>query len=74
MYVFVNNVNPDFNSNGKIILAMSDGGIPSNQGSKLQSAIYYAIDGDQINIMNMLAQKMEEPWVSYIKIDNKIIV
>lgn len=42
---------------------MSDGGIPSNQSSKLQSAIYYAIDGDQINIMNMLAQKMEEPWV-----------
>jgi hypothetical protein len=47
-------------------LAMSDGGVPSNQGYKLQGAIYYAIDGDQINIMNMLAQKMEKPWVKII--------
>lgn len=30
--------------------------------SKLQNCISYAIDGDQINVLNMLAQKMEEPW------------
>lgn len=31
---------------------------------KLQNAIYYAIDGDQVNILNILTQKLEEPWVS----------
>ena len=30
--------------------------------SKLQNCISYAIDGDQINVLNILAQKMEEPW------------
>ncbi|XP_055682929.1 ankyrin-3 isoform X1 [Lutzomyia longipalpis] len=32
--------------------------------SKLQNAVCYAIDGDQINVLNILAQKMEEPWGS----------
>lgn len=30
---------------------------------KLQSAIYYALDGDQVNILTMLAQRSEDPWV-----------
>lgn len=31
--------------------------------SKLQSAMYYALDGDQVNILNMLAQRCEDFWV-----------
>lgn len=31
--------------------------------SKLQSAMYYALDGDQVNILIMLAQKCEDFWV-----------
>lgn len=31
--------------------------------SKLQNAICYAIDGDQINVLNILVQKIEDPWV-----------
>lgn len=30
--------------------------------SKLQSAMYYALDGDQVNILVMLAQKCEDLW------------
>ncbi|RZC43318.1 ankyrin-3, partial [Asbolus verrucosus] len=30
--------------------------------SKLQSAIYYALDGDQVTILTMLAQRSEDPW------------
>ncbi|XP_066138715.1 ankyrin-3 [Euwallacea fornicatus] len=30
--------------------------------SKLQSAIYYALDGDQVNTLIMLAQRTEDPW------------
>nr|XP_023026895.1 transient receptor potential channel pyrexia [Leptinotarsa decemlineata] len=33
--------------------------IPS---SKLQSAIFYALDGDQVNILMLLAQRGEDPW------------
>lgn len=33
--------------------------MPSN---KLQSAMYYALDGDQVNILTMLAQKCEDFW------------
>lgn len=33
--------------------------------NKLQNAICYAIDGDQISVLNMLIQKMEEPWVPF---------
>lgn len=33
--------------------------------TKLQNSLCYAIDGDQINVLNMLSQKMEEPWVSF---------
>lgn len=32
--------------------------------SKLQSAIYYALDGDQVNILMLLSQRGEDPWVS----------
>ncbi|KAK9890546.1 hypothetical protein WA026_010622 [Henosepilachna vigintioctopunctata] len=32
------------------------------QISKLQSAIYYALDGDQVNILNILAQRTEDLW------------
>lgn len=34
--------------------------------SKLQSAIYYALDGDHVNILILLAQRGEDPWVNYI--------
>lgn len=33
--------------------------------SKLQNAICYAIDGDHINVLNILVQKLEDPWVNY---------
>ncbi|XP_055612157.1 ankyrin-3 [Uranotaenia lowii] len=33
--------------------------------TKLQNAVCYAIDGDQINVLNILAQKMEEPWMPF---------
>lgn len=34
--------------------------------SKLQSSMYYALDGDQVNILIMLAQKCEDFWVSIL--------
>lgn len=33
--------------------------------SKLQNALCYAIDGDHIGVVNILAQKLEEPWVPF---------
>jgi hypothetical protein len=30
--------------------------------TKLQNCISYAIDGDQVQVLNLLSQKMEEPW------------
>lgn len=30
--------------------------------NKLQSAVYYCLDGDQVNILTILTQKSEEPW------------
>lgn len=33
--------------------------------SKLQSAIYYTLDGDQVNILTLLAQRCEDPWVDF---------
>lgn len=36
--------------------------VPPTTSTKLQNALCYAIDGDQINVLNILAQKMEEPW------------
>ncbi|CAH1108838.1 unnamed protein product [Psylliodes chrysocephalus] len=30
--------------------------------TKLQSAIYYALDGDQVNILTLLSQRGEDPW------------
>lgn len=42
--------------------------------SKLQSSMYYALDGDQVNILIMLAQKCEDFWVrTDIFIDCNII-
>lgn len=35
--------------------------------SKLQSAIYYALDGDQVDVLTLLAQRTEDPWVSFEK-------
>lgn len=31
--------------------------------SKLQNAICYAIDGDQWDVLNILVQKLDDPWV-----------
>ncbi|XP_005188437.1 ankyrin-2 [Musca domestica] len=33
--------------------------------SKLQNAICYAIDGDQINVLNILVQKLDDPWIPF---------
>lgn len=33
--------------------------------TKLQNAICYAIDGDHIQVVNILTQKKEEPWVPF---------
>lgn len=35
------------------------------QNTKLQNAVCYAIDGDQIGVLNILSQKMEEPWLPF---------
>lgn len=39
--------------------------------NKLQSAIYYALDGDQVNILTMLAQRYEDPWVRILGVGYK---
>lgn len=36
--------------------------------TKLQNALAYAIDGDQITVLNILSQKMEEPWVRILMV------
>ncbi|XP_032595987.1 ankyrin-3 [Drosophila grimshawi] len=33
--------------------------------TKLQNALCYAIDGDQYNVLSMMTQKMEEPWIPF---------
>lgn len=33
--------------------------------TKMQNAVCYAIDGDQIGVLNILSQKMEEPWLPF---------
>lgn len=33
--------------------------------TKLQNALCYALDGDHINVLNILSQKLEEPWVPF---------
>ncbi|XP_037938904.1 ankyrin-3 [Teleopsis dalmanni] len=40
-------------------------GVCERTNTKLQNAICYAIDGDQINVLNILAQKMEDPWIPF---------
>lgn len=40
-------------------------GVCERQNTKLQNAVCYAIDGDQINVLNILAQKIEEPWIPF---------
>ncbi|XP_053684303.1 ankyrin-3 isoform X1 [Sabethes cyaneus] len=42
-----------------------DVGVCERPNTKLQNAVCYAIDGDQINVLNILAQKMEEPWMPF---------
>lgn len=44
--------------------------------SKLQSAIYYALDGDQVDVLTLLAQRTEDPWVSLflVNVPIKIVV
>lgn len=37
----------------------------SNNSTKLQNAVCYAIDGDHVNVLNILSQKLEEPWVPF---------
>lgn len=33
--------------------------------TKLQNALCYTLDGDHINVLNILSQKLEEPWVPF---------
>ncbi|XP_058055330.1 ankyrin-3 isoform X1 [Anopheles bellator] len=40
-------------------------GVCERPNTKLQNAVCYAIDGDQISVLNMLAQKLEEPWMLF---------
>lgn len=40
-------------------------GVCERLHTKLQNAVCYAIDGDQINVLNILSQKMEDPWVPF---------
>lgn len=40
---------------------------------KLQSAIYYALDGDQVHILTMLAQRSGDPWVCISELTSLII-
>lgn len=46
-----------------VFFYISDYVCDNKQNTKLQNAVSYAIDGDQIIVLNILAQKMEEPWV-----------
>lgn len=52
---------------GKYQGPQEDVGVGSRErpNTKLQSAVCYTIDGDQINVLNILSQKMEEPWVPF---------
>lgn len=43
------------------------------QNTKLQNAVCYAIDGDQINVLNILSQKMEEPWYPWFRIRKPLL-
>ncbi|XP_055912419.1 ankyrin-1 [Eupeodes corollae] len=40
-------------------------GVCERFSTKLQNSICYAIDGDQINVLNILSQKMEDPWIPF---------
>lgn len=42
-----------------------DGVVCERSNTKLQNCVSYAIDGDQVNVLNILSQKMEEPWVLF---------
>ena len=37
----------------------------SRSSDKLQCAIYYAIDGDQVDILELLAQQGEDHWLPW---------
>jgi hypothetical protein len=39
--------------------------VSERANTKLQNCISYAIDGDQVNVLNILSQKLEEPWVLF---------
>jgi ankyrin repeat protein len=43
----------------------SDNVVCERSNTKLQNCISYAIDGDQVNVLNILAQKMDEPWALF---------
>ncbi|KAG5677798.1 hypothetical protein PVAND_007527 [Polypedilum vanderplanki] len=42
-----------------------DNVVCERSNTKLQNCISYAIDGDQVNVLNILSQKMEEPWALF---------
>ena len=57
---------PNCEESGKYHGHYDDVGAGAQYQTKLQNAVCYAIDGDQINVLNILAQKMEDPWVSCV--------
>lgn len=50
---------------GKYKSNESGGVVCDRPNMKLQNCISYAIDGDQVNVLNILSQKMEEPWLFF---------
>lgn len=53
------------NTFGFIFIAIQqDENVIERQTSKLQSAIDYALDGDQDYVLTMLSQRCEDPWVN----------
>ncbi|XP_037907447.1 ankyrin-3 isoform X3 [Hermetia illucens] len=56
---------PNCEESGKYRGSQEDVGVYERLYTKLQNAVCYAIDGDQINVLNILSQKMEDPWVPF---------
>lgn len=50
---------------GKYSIQQDENMIERQPASKLQCAIYYALDGDQVNVLTMLTQRCEEPWMPF---------
>lgn len=61
---------PNCEESGKYRGSQEDVGVYERLYTKLQNAVCYAIDGDQINVLNILSQKMEDPWVRLFNVSS----